>query len=100
MRNTEEALIEQLMHNAMASGNRTLERRIADLTVWVYKNKGRIPRDNLASRQAFLEKAFWVMLEVNGLLMERIREVEGATTGRSALWLPKGMTIEGEMRLG
>jgi len=100
MKNTiaEQRLIETLMHNAVASGNKVLERRLADLTVWFYKNKDRIPRDNLASRHALLEKAFWTMLEVNALLLERILDMENRKGG-SPLWLPKGMNIEGEMRV-
>lgn len=89
-----EVLIEELMHNARVSNNQALERRLADLTVWFYKNKDSISRDNLAARQAFLEKAFWIMLEVNALLLERIREQGGS----KSLWLPKGMKINGDVR--
>lgn len=89
-----EALIHELNHNATASGNQTLERRLADLTVWFYKNKDSIARDNLAARQAFLEKSFWIMLEVNALLLERIREEKSS----KALWLPKGVRLNGDVR--
>jgi len=97
---SEETLISELMHNAQASGNRTLERRMADLTVWFYKNRDRIPRENLASRQAFLEKAFWTMLEVNALLLERNHELEALRKGRSMLWIPNGMKISGDQQYG
>lgn len=96
---SEKQLIDTLMHNAQASGNKTLERRLADLTVWFYHNKDRIPRDNLAGRQAFLEKAYWISLEVNALLLERILDMENSKGG-SPLWLPRGMTIEGDLRNG
>jgi hypothetical protein len=92
---TPERLIEELVHNATASGNRTLERRLSDLAVWFYRNKSRIPLDNLASRQAFLQKGFWIMLEINALLLERLREVEASGRGsKSPLWLPKGMRMD------
>lgn len=86
------------MHNAVASGNRTLERRMADLTVWYYKNKSRLSVDNLAARQSFLERAFWIMLEVNALLLERNHELEALRKGRSMLWIPRGVTIDGDVK--
>jgi hypothetical protein len=95
---SEEKLIEELLHNAQASGNRALERRLADLTIWFYKNKGSIPRDNLAARQAFLEKGFWIQMEVIALLLERNHELEAAKRGMSNLWLPRGLDYEGDLR--
>jgi hypothetical protein len=97
---SEETLIKELMHNAQASGNRVLEQRMADLTVWFYHNRNRIPRDNLASRQAFLEKAFWTLLEVNALLLERNHELEALRKGRSRLWLPNGIKVSGDQHYG
>lgn len=85
-------LISDLLYNASASGNRTLEKRLADTCVWFYKNRERIPFDNLAARQAFLQKAFWTMLEVNALLLERIHELEDARRSK-ALWLPRGVRL-------
>jgi hypothetical protein len=87
-------LIDGLMHNAEASGNQMLERRLADTAVWFHKNVDHIPRDNLASRQAFLEKGFWCMLEINVLLLQRLREERGAKN----LWLPKGITMNGDLK--
>jgi hypothetical protein len=91
---TVKQLIDDLHHNARASGNRPLERRMADLAIWFEHHKGSISRDNLAARQAFLEKAFWIMLEINALLLERIRE----NSGSKDLWLPRGMLIDDDMR--
>lgn len=88
-----EVLIQELQHNAAASGNKVLERRLADLTIWFYKNKDAIARDNLAARQAFLEKAFWILLEVNALMLERMRD----NSRSSNLWLPKGVRINGDL---
>lgn len=88
--------IDELMHNAQVSG-RTLERRLADLTVWFYKNRGDVPRDNLAARQALLEKAMWISLEVGALLAERIHELEGQRAG-AHLWTPKGVAVNGDLR--
>ena len=84
---TERVLIEELLHNANVSGQQPLERRMADVAVWFYQNRDGIARDNLAARQAFLEKAFWIQLEINALLLERLRK----ETGSDCLWLPKGM---------
>lgn len=87
---TEAQLISELKHNAKVSGGKPLEQRLADLTLWFHMNKGRIARDNLAARQAFLEKAFWVQMEINALLLERLRQ----ETGSSMLWVPRGMMHE------
>ncbi len=88
-----DTLVEGLLHNAAASGNQTLERRLADTAVWFYKNIDHIPLDNLAARQMFLQKSFWILLEIQALLLERLRE-EKATK----LWLPKGVTMAGDAR--
>lgn len=88
-----ETLVEGLLHNAAASGNKVLERRLADTSVWFYKNMEHIPLDNLAARQAFLQKAFWIMLEIQALILERIREDK-----QSALWLPSGMEMIGDAK--
>lgn len=90
---TETTLIQELMHNANVSGQNPLERRLADTAVWFYSNKDRIARDNLAARQAFLEKAFWIQLEINALLLERLRKVGGS----EGLWLPSGMLMNGDV---
>jgi len=95
---SEEVLINELLHNAQASGGRALERRLADLTIWHYKNKGSIPRDNLAARQAFLEKSFWIQIEVIALLLERNHELEAAKRGMSNLWLPRGLDYQGDLK--
>ena len=93
-------LIETLQHNATSSGNRVLERRLADLTVWFYQNRNRIPAENLTKKVEFLEKGLWISFEVMALLLERNHELEAMRRGTSMLWLPSGMTIEKEERLG
>lgn len=90
---TEQTLIEELMHNAQVSGNQVLERRLADVSVWFYKNHKGLDTDNLAARQRFLEKGFWCLLEINALTLERMRKM-GASSG---LWLPKGLMMEGDV---
>lgn len=87
-------LIKELIHNVEASGNRALERRLADLAVWYHQNMNHIARDNLAGRQAFLEKAFWIMLEVMALQANRIQRAEGR--GTKHLWLPSGASLHGQ----
>lgn len=90
-------LIEELLYNANCSGNKMLERRMADLAIWFYQNKSRVPLDNLAARQALLEKALWTLLEVNALQTERLHELEATARGRSRLYLPKGMKVNGSL---
>lgn len=95
MSNKETVLVEALVNIANNTGNRLLERRMADLAVWHYNNKGRIPLDNLASRQAFLEKSFWTLLEVVALQHERIQDLE--SKGRSKnLWMPSSAMLNGQ----
>jgi hypothetical protein len=91
-----EGLIDELLYNVNVSGGKTLEKRIADLAVWFHRNKGRIPLDNLAARQAFLTTAFETMIEVQALLIERQHELEALKRGRSRLWLPRGMKVNGQ----
>lgn len=90
-----EAVLEELQNFANASGNKPLERRLADLSVWFYQNKKRIAPENLLMRQAFMEKALWTMIEVQALLIERIQEMEHARKGRTGLFLPRGMKANG-----
>ena len=90
-------LIQELMHNAQASGNRIMERRLADLTVWYYKNRDSIAPDNLAARERFLEKTIWILIEVMALQAERLHELEGR--GRSKnLYLPRGVMVNGSVK--
>lgn len=90
-------LIAELEHNAAASGNKTMERRLADLVIWYYKNRQQIPPDNLAARNALNEKALWISLEMFALLAERIHDLEGTQAG-SHLWTPSGVAVGGDLR--
>lgn len=90
-----EVLIQDLIHNARASGNKPLEQRLSDLTVWFYRGKTRISPENLPMKTAFLEKSLWILLEVNALLVERCHELEVARKGRTKLWLPSGARVNG-----
>lgn len=90
----ERVLIEELQHNATASGNQILERRLADVSIWFYRNHKELASDNLAARQRFLEKGFWCLLEINALTLERLRK----TTGSKGLWLPTGLVSEGDVK--
>lgn len=84
-------LCNELVDNASISGNRTAERRLADLAVWYYKNAFFIPPENLKSRVDFMHKALWTMVEMNALLLERLHEVEGS----KQIWTPSGMNVNG-----
>lgn len=90
---TERELVEGLLHNAKVAQGHPLEQRLADTALWFHANVKHIPRDNLASRQAFLEKGFWCLLEVSALLLERLREERAS----KMLWIPNGMNVTGEM---
>ena len=89
-----ERLISDLMHNATVS-QELLEQRLADTAAWFFANKDRIPRDNLASRQAFLEKSCWLLIEISALLAERLHKAEGKS---ERLWLPRGLNAQGDVR--
>lgn len=90
-------LIDELMYNAKVSGNRTCERRLADLTAWYYSNADTFAQNNLEGQVAFLKKTIWILIEEQALLLERLHEVE--TAGKSKhLWTPAGMMVEGDMR--
>ena len=82
-------LVRDLQANARHSGNQLLERRLADLALWFNYHKGEVSLDNLASRVDFLERTLWVQLEINALLLERLRKREG---GAAKLYLPTGMS--------
>lgn len=87
-------LIEGLQHNAQVANGHPLEQRLADTALWFAANKDSIPRDNLASRQAFLEKGFWCLLEISALLLERLREERLNKT----LWVPGTVNAKGDMK--
>jgi hypothetical protein len=97
MATKEAVLVEALVNAASNTGNRMLERRMADLAVWIYQNKGRIPIDNLASRQAFHEKALWCLLEVVALQHERIQDLEASKRSKH-LWMPSSVSINGSVK--
>lgn len=87
-------LIDELTHNAVVSQD-LAEQRLADTAAWFFANKDRIPRDNLASRQAFLEKTCWLLIEINALLLDRLHKAEGKS---DTLWLPRGLNAQGDVR--
>lgn len=86
-----ERLINELMHNAKVA-EKPLEQRLADTAAWFFHNKDRIPLDNLASKQRFLEKTCWLLIEICALQADRIHKLEG---GSGTLWLPRGMLADG-----
>lgn len=91
-----EVLINALIGNAQAAGNRPLEQRLADLTVWFYRNRKDIDINNLHRRMKLYEDGFWILLEVCALLMDRVQEVEAGNKSKT-LWLPRGMKVEGDL---
>jgi hypothetical protein len=82
-------LVGDLEENAQISGNGVLERRMADFAVWYYKNVKMLPPDNLKLRLEFQEKSTWILLELNALLLERLRE----KTGSKYLFMPNGINV-------
>lgn len=89
-----EKLIEELIYNSQVA-DKPLEQRLADTAAWFFANKDRIPRDNLASKQAFLEKTVWLLIEICALQADRIHQVEGRS---SRLWIPRGINATGDVR--
>lgn len=83
-------LIDELEQNVKRS-DRPLERRLADLTVWFFRNLERIPADNVPKRVELLEVAFRVQLEVIALLLERLKK------DKPQLLLPTGVKIQGDL---
>jgi hypothetical protein len=95
MSSRSEVILEELENIATRSGNKMLERRLADLAIWFYRNNKRLAPENLLLRQAFMEKALWTMIEVQALILERMQEMELARKGPSRLYLPVGVRING-----
>ena len=91
-----EVLIEHLIRNCEANGNKTLEQRLADLTVWFYRNRKAIDSLNLERRCHFVEVSLWTMLELFALMMERVQEAEAGKKSAS-LWLPRELKVEGDL---
>jgi hypothetical protein len=87
-------LVEGLQHNARVADGHPLEQRLADTALWFSANVGSIPIDNLAAKQAFLEKGFWCMLEISALLLERLRNERAS----KALYIPNGMNYVGDLK--
>jgi hypothetical protein len=88
----ERSLIEALTHNQKVSGGQTLETRMADLAVWFNHHRRQIPTENVVKRAEFYEKAFWVQMEINALLLERMRKMRPG----GELWLPSGMLMDNQ----
>jgi hypothetical protein len=75
-----------------AESEHPLEQRMADLALWYFQNKDRIPVDNLGKRMEFNEKTMWILLEINALLVDRLRAMESnSRRAATSLWLPSGM---------
>ena len=68
-----------------------LERRLCDTAVWFHRNRGDVPRDNLAKRLDFSEKTLDIFIELVAMLVERLQGLEGHGKSES-LWLPRRST--------
>lgn len=82
-----EVLMRELIENARISGQKPLEKRLAELTIWFYNRRSSIAPENVAAKCAFLEKTCWIQMELIALLLERVRDVNGS----KHLWIPDGM---------
>lgn len=87
-------LINELCYNAQHA-EKPLEQRLADTAAWFFSRKDDLSRDNLASRQDFLEKTCWLLIEICALQTDRIHKLEGNKAG---LWLPAGIQVTGDVR--
>lgn len=86
----ESSLIEALQHNKTVSGGQTLETRMADLAVWYHYH--RKEATDPIKKLAIVEKVLWIQMEINALLLERIRKLKSG----GELWLPSGMVATGD----
>jgi hypothetical protein len=89
-----ELLIKQLEEIAGRT-DLPFERRLIDTAVWFHKNKDSIPRDDLTKRLDFMEKTFDIVIELMALSLDRVQQVE---RGSSQLFLPKGMSMKGNLK--
>lgn len=69
-------------------------RELTEWTVWYMQNKRRVADENLKLRCDFQEKAIDGLL---GLVALLAREVKPQLTRDSRLWLPSGMSGEGDL---
>ena len=81
-----EALLQQL-EKIDAQAHLPLERRLIETAVWFHRNAPRIPDTDLKKRCDFQEKSIDILLEILGMVVQRLQEVEGR--GHSSLWLPR-----------
>lgn len=82
-----EALLQQL-EKIDAQAHLPLERRLIETAVWFHRNQPRIPDQDLKRRLDFTEKSLDILLEILGMTIERIQELEGRSAS-SSLWLPR-----------
>ena len=71
------------------------EDKLRDVVAWYFGNKERIPKDNLAKRCDFYEKAICCMLEVMAM-QARDMQIMEQRSPRNRLWLPTGVRLDNE----
>lgn len=70
-------------------------RELQEWAVWYVKNKRRVPEENLRLRCDFQEKAIDGLFNLVALLA---REVKPQINRSDALWLPGGVSVDGDPR--
>lgn len=90
-----DALLKQLEEKAR-NVELPLERRLSDTALWWFRNRERIPRENVPDRLELTEKMLGIVLEMLALATERIQHGEGMRSAK--LWLPNGMSVSGDLK--
>lgn len=70
------------------------EDRLRDWVIWYKEHEKQIPRDNLAKKLEFMEKAVDGVLELLVMTAKDVQELE-KRNGRGSLWLPGSVKIDG-----
>lgn len=85
-------LIDRL-EQAAKNAHSPLEERVANTVVWWYKNRERIPADNLGKRLEFQGEMITVLLDIIGLMVERQNQ-----SGAPKLLRPRALALHDPIR--
>ena len=64
-----------------------------DLVVWYFENRNRLPKDDLAKRLDFMDKAMKTSLGVIAMLLRDVQELEQRKP-RPQIWLPSEVKLD------
>lgn len=75
--------------------SRSTDEKFAEIAIWWNYHRKTLPRENLALRCDFLEKACNNLVMLMAMMTKDMEQLEGP---RRKLFLPTGMRIEGDVR--